>query len=88
MIDHRDKWMDVVDTFNELKQRFPEGFPFDRNGLRLGIASIEDETGELYDEWAENKRHLGNAIDQIRTETLQIAAVAMMIVEGIDNSRT
>lgn len=80
------QFMDLFDTYRELKERFPQGFPFDRNGVRLGIASLEDEVTEVWDEWNMHKRALGNCREQIRTEVLQVAAVALMIVEGIDAS--
>ena len=53
-------------------------FTFDRNGLRLAIAALEDETGELYEEWQHNKRMLGNARKEIQHELLDIAAVALI----------
>ena len=53
-------------------------FTFDRNGLRLAIAAIEDETAELYEEWSHNKRHLDNGILGIKHELLDVAAVAML----------
>lgn len=60
-------------------------FAFNRNGLRLAIAAIEDETSELYDEWRNHKRMLGNAHKEIQNELLDIAAVAMLTyLETID----
>lgn len=56
----------------------PPLFTFDRNGLRLAIAALEDETNELYEEWRGNKRHLGNAHKEIKHELLDVAAVAMI----------
>ena len=53
-------------------------FTFDRNGLRLAIAAIEDETNELYDEWQHHKRMPSNAVNEIRHELLDIAAVALI----------
>jgi hypothetical protein len=79
------KWQDLTQMYKDLWERFPQGFPFDRNGVRLGIASLEDEIGEVYEEWSKHKRNLGNCRNEIRTELLQVAAVALMIVEGIDN---
>lgn len=55
-----------------------EFFSFDRNGLRLAIAAIEDETNELYEEWRNHKRMLGNARDAIRHELMDIAACAII----------
>jgi hypothetical protein len=59
----------------------PELFKFDRNGLRMAIAAIEDETSELYEVWQHNKRKPGNARDLFRWELLDIAAVAMLAYE-------
>lgn len=56
-------------------------FRFDRNGMRLGIAAIEDEANELYEEWRDHKNTLGDAVMQIRHELLDIAAVAMHVLE-------
>jgi hypothetical protein len=53
-------------------------FTFDRNGLRLAIAAMEDEIQELWEEWNNNKRHLGNAHKEIEHELLDIAAVALI----------
>jgi len=77
----------MVIRLNDLMQRIIdqgkriEGldlFTFDRNGLRMAIASIEDETQELYDEWRNHKRMLGNAVHEIRHELLDIAAICML----------
>lgn len=68
----------LFDRLTDIERKMTEPkFTFDRNGLRLAIAAIEDETGELYDEWNHNKHHLGNALHEIRHELLDIAAVAM-----------
>ena len=77
---------DLLDMHIELTDRYPEGYPYTRDGVRLGIAALEDEVAEVYEEWTRNKRHLGNCITSIRAELLQVAAVAMMIIEGIDDS--
>ena len=53
-------------------------FAFNRNGLRMAIAAIEDETQELYDEWRNHKGMLGNGREAIRHELLDIAAVAII----------
>jgi hypothetical protein len=60
-------------------------FTYDRNGVRLGIAALEDELRELYDEWAANKRYLRkpDVADRIRHEVLDVAAVAMLIYRNI-----
>lgn len=73
-------------TMNDLRQRIREQsermtdpmFTFDRNGLRLAIAAIEDETYELYDEWQHHKRMPENARKEIQHELLDIVAVAII----------
>lgn len=62
-----------------MRARIPDDlFAFNRNGLRMAIAALEDEIGELYDDWTHNKNHLGNALHPIRHELLDIAAVAII----------
>lgn len=60
-------------------------FTYDRNGLRLGIAALEDELRELYDEWAAGKRKLDDpaVVAGIRHEVADIAAVAMLILRNV-----
>lgn len=59
----------------------PVRFSYDRNGVRLGIAALEDELQELRDEWVLHKRDLVPARSKIRHELLDCAAVAMLILE-------
>lgn len=76
---------DLITTVNDLTNRFPEGFPADRNGIRLGIAAIEDETQEVWEEWRQLRRSLPDCdMTYLRTELLQVAAVCLMIVRSID----
>ena len=56
----------------------PSLFAFNRNGLRMAIAAIEDETRELHAEWHQHKRDLPAGVNAIRHELLDIAAVAML----------
>jgi hypothetical protein len=75
---------DLTQRMDEQQQRMTSTpFTYDRNGLRLAIAAIEDENQELYDWWAGYKRSLGTpgVIHQIRHELLDIAAVAMLTYE-------
>lgn len=70
----------VAERMMEQQSRFdPAWFGFNRNGLRLGIAALEDELQELWREWSDNKNHLGNAVHEIRHEALDVAAVALLI---------
>ena len=63
----------------------PVDFTYDRNGLRLGIAALEDELRELYGEWAANKKRLNEpgVAERLRHEALDVAAVAMVIYRNI-----
>jgi hypothetical protein len=58
-------------------------YSYDRNGLRMGIASLEDEVRELYDEWRAGKRDLPAAAPRITDEVLDVAAVAVLLLEQI-----
>lgn len=80
--------MDLHKTYAELEERYPPGFPYDRNNVRLGIAALEDETAEVWTIWEKNKHRLGlgDIHENIREELLQVAAVAMMVVQGIDEA--
>jgi hypothetical protein len=78
------EWMDEV---------HPQGFPCTRDGIRLGIAAIQDETSEVWKEWEANKRAFGkwlpnsDSLEPMRQELLQVAAITMRIVRSIDVSR-
>lgn len=61
----------------------PASFSFDRNGLRLAIAAIEDETKELHDYWSIYKRDLSVGQEDIRHELLDIAGCTLLALTGI-----
>jgi len=67
----------------EQSARFPAGFPYDRNGVRLGIASLQDEVRELYLEWEANKRTLNLAADRVRHELLDIAGIVVLMLRNV-----
>lgn len=60
----------------------PVGFPATRDGLRLGLAALEDELEEARDEWRANRRTEGWG--GLRMELMQIAAVALRMVRSLD----
>jgi hypothetical protein len=78
---------DLQDEIINQDANHPESYPYNRNGVRLGIAALEDEVNEVYEEWRNNKRHLGNCVNEIRYELLQVAAIAMRMIREIDNSK-
>lgn len=78
-------WDDLKAMYTELENRFPPGFPYDRNGVRLGIAALEDEVQEVWTEWNIHKRNMSRGCETIRTELLQVASVAMLMIAGIDD---
>ena len=59
------------------------GYPFTRNGIRLGIAALQDEVTEVLDAWRADKNHLENCAAELREELLQVAAVAMRIARSV-----
>lgn len=63
----------------------PVDFTYDRNGLRLGIAALEDEIREVYDEWAAGKKRLDDpaVAERLASELLDVASVAMLIYRNI-----
>lgn len=77
---------DLTDVWAECERRHPDGYPCTRNGIRLGLAAAEDEYWEAKDEWDLHKRHLDDPseVAPLRGELLQLAAVALMTVAGID----
>jgi hypothetical protein len=60
----------------------PAGYPATRDGLRFGIATIEDETREAWEEWRANRKCDGWG--DLRGELLQVAAVTMRIIRSLD----
>lgn len=68
----------------------PSGYPYTRDGIRLGIAAIEDETREVWDAWHEIRHTIGNGTadpGSLRGELIQVAAVYMRIARTIDEHR-
>jgi hypothetical protein len=64
-----------------------ELFRYDRNGVRAAIAALQDETAEVLAVWRLNKRYLKSrpAIEAIRHEFLDVAAVAMLAYQETFN---
>lgn len=63
------------------------GFPFDRNGIRLGIAALEDEIAEVKKEWQEGRvHHTGYMTEEsreaVRKELRDVIAVGIMMYES------
>jgi len=73
------------DIFNRLRRqhvRFPAGFPCDRNGIRLGLASVEDELKETLEAWQDEKRQPFTRTCKTYDELLDLIACAIYIAEG------
>jgi hypothetical protein len=82
MIDVRQAAEQVLEEVERQNARHPAGFPGDRNGIRAGIAALEDETREALDAWHEEKslppgRLPAHQWGHTREEIVQIAAVAL-----------
>jgi hypothetical protein len=69
-------------------ERHPEGFGSDRNGIRAGLAAIEDETRETLEAWHREKkiraaRRSGHQWTQTREELVQVVAVALRALSAM-----
>jgi hypothetical protein len=62
----------------------PAGYPATRDGVRFGIATVEDETKEALDAWRAERKVDG--WPETRGELLQVAAVTMRIIRSIDEA--
>jgi hypothetical protein len=67
----------------------PAGYPATRDGVRLGIATVADETQEALDAWREGRckcatPHCGHSKwHEVEGELLQAAAVALRAIRSI-----
>lgn len=59
----------------------PAGYPATRDGLRMGIASLEDELREVHDEWHQWKKRDGWG--GMEDELWQVAGIAMRMIRGL-----
>lgn len=71
--------------------RHPDGFPPDRNGIRAGIAALEDETREALEAWHSEKKPPEGRLPRFqwthtRDELLQAAAVAIRTLRDLPRS--
>lgn len=84
----------IEHTVNEQERKYG---PFEPTvaGVRLAVAVLEDETLEVLDAWRKERRLLQlpplsrgqlneEAWKKVRTETIQVAAVALRLVRAID----
>lgn len=64
----------------------PAGYPITRDGIRTGIASLEDEIKEVWEEWNIHKRHIESSnLQPMRAELMQVAGIAMRMIRAIDD---
>jgi hypothetical protein len=78
---------DLIVEIEKQDALHPSGYPYTRDGIRLGIAAIEDETREVWDAWHAIRRTIGNGSadpGDLRGELMQVAAICMRIVRTID----
>jgi hypothetical protein len=76
---------DLISEISTQDVRHP-GFPATRDGLRLAIVAIEDETGEALRAHRVGRRR--EDWSRVRAELVQVAAVAMRAVRSIDDGWT
>lgn len=76
----------VRDEIARQDKTHPKGFPCSRDGLRSGIAAIEDETREALEAWRSGRAKTTQWEEHwadLATELIQIAAVAVRTARGI-----
>lgn len=71
----------------------PAGFPATRDGLRLGLAALQDEVREAEEAWRADRRRDGvcpwinhGGEHSTEVELLQVAAIALRMVRSIHGS--
>lgn len=67
----------------------PDGYPATRDGLRLGIAALEDELDEVYLAWRSAyraARRVNGDPDwlHLRAELVQVAGVCVRMIRSLD----
>jgi hypothetical protein len=77
-----DLWKSLADELDRQDQHHRDGFPATRDGLRLALAAIEDETMEAKDAHRAERRIDGWS--ETRAELIQIAVVAIRALRSID----
>lgn len=82
----------LMDEVTNQDHRHPDGYPLTRDGIRLGIASLDDETQEVWERWRDMKRRLFDGtstkleLSFLREEILQVMAIGYRMVRSIDNA--
>jgi NTP pyrophosphatase (non-canonical NTP hydrolase) len=84
---------DLLERIDDIRSRsgYHDGLlGYDRNGLRMAIAAIEDETYELYEAWRAGKRNLGDddVRKDVRSELLDVAACAVIALAELEKHAT
>lgn len=59
----------------------PAGYPATRDGVRLGLVSIQDELDEALEAWRDERRHDGWLLTE--GEVLQVIGVAMRLLRSL-----
>jgi hypothetical protein len=73
----------VLERLYNHDQRMGCNWTATRNGLRLGLAALEDETAEALAAWRDDRRRDGWA--ETRDEVLDVAAVAFRLLRALVN---
>lgn len=79
---------DLIEHADWMARRMEDPkFTYTRNGVRLAIAAIRDETNELWDEWNLYKRtfHADNVVrdNDIAHELRDIAAIVILMLRNV-----
>ena len=74
--------LSVADEVRRLDDIHPPGFPATYDGVRLGLAMVQDELNEALDAWRSERR--APTWEHTRAELVQVAAIAVRIIREMD----
>lgn len=75
---------DFLDEVARQDQIQPEGYPNTRNGVRLGLACLQDELDETHAEWHVEKR---TQWEKTQIELTQAVAIGVRILRSMKDPR-
>lgn len=74
--------LSVADEIRRLDDIHLPGFPPTYDGVRLGLAMMQDELNEALDAWRCERRGCG--WEHTRAELVQVAAIAVRVMREMD----
>lgn len=77
-------YLHITNRLDRQMESFPPGFPADRNGIRLGLAAIEDELNETLTEWRADKS-IDETFRNTYDELLDVISAAIYTAVELSN---